>query len=101
MARSAISSSADVGQMPGRRSAHWEFEESLLAILRRSRQEKGVIRFDSLKHLCDESRSPSAGSAAFSFVPPVFGGSDGRARALPVLARGARSVNPSESPPIV
>ena len=56
MARSAISSSGDVGQMPGRRSAHWEFEESLLAILRRSRQEKGVVGIGVPKHLCDASR---------------------------------------------
>ncbi len=61
---------------------------------------KGVIGFSSPKHLCDESRSFPAGSAAFLFVPPVLGGSDGRARALPVLARGARSANPFEPPPL-
>jgi hypothetical protein len=60
---------------------------------------KDVIGFSSPKKLCDESRSFPAGPAALSFVPPVLGGSDGRARALPVLARASRSANPFEPPP--
>ncbi len=60
---------------------------------------KGVIGIGVPLKLCDESRSFPAGPAALSFVPPVLGGSDGRARALPVLARASRYANPFESPP--
>ncbi|ABM36284.1 hypothetical protein Pnap_0967 [Polaromonas naphthalenivorans CJ2] len=48
---------------------------------------------------CDVSRSHRIWSAAFEFVPPVFGGSNGRAQALPVSARMSRFVNPFELPP--
>jgi len=60
---------------------------------------KGVMGFGSLKKICDESRSHRTGSAAFSLAPPFFGGSDGRAHALPVFARSSRSSNPFEPPP--
>lgn len=62
--------------------------------------EKGVIGFGDLIQLCDESRSYRTWSAALSFEPPVLGGSDGRARALPVLARAVRFANPFEPPPV-
>ena len=55
--------------------------------------------FDDLLTSCDISRSYRTWSAAFEFVPPVFGGSNGRAQALPVSARMSRFANPFESPP--
>lgn len=61
--------------------------------------QKTVAGFGSPKHSYDESRSTPAMTAALSFVPQVFGGSDGRAHALPVSARSARSSNLSELPP--
>ena len=61
---------------------------------------KGVMGFDSPMNHCDASRSLSRRApAACSFAPPVFGGSDGEPQGSPVLARGARSVNPFEPPP--
>lgn len=60
---------------------------------------KSVIGFGSPLKFCDESRSHRTWSAAFLFAPPVFGGSNGRARALPVLVRASRSSNPFELPP--
>lgn len=60
---------------------------------------KGVIGIGVPLTSCDESRSFPAGPAAFSFVPPVLGGSDGRASALPVSARMSRYANPFELPP--
>lgn len=62
---------------------------------------KGVTRIGVLLNFCDESRSHRTWSAAFSFAPPVLGGSDGRAHALPVLARGSRYANLSEPPPLI
>ena len=53
----------------------------------------------SLLTSCDASRSHRIWSAAFEFVPPVFGGSNGRAQALPVSARMSRSSYPFELPP--
>jgi len=61
---------------------------------------KGVIGFGDPRNHCDVSRSHRIGSAALSFVPPVLGGSDGRARALPVHASGSRFANPFEPPPL-
>lgn len=58
------------------------------------------IGFGDLIQLCDESRSYRTWSAAFLFAPPVLGGSDGRAHALPVLARAVRFANPFEPPPL-
>ena len=57
--------------------------------------------FDDLLTSCDVSRSHRIGSAAFEFVPPVFGGSNGRAQALPVSARMSRYANLFESPPSI
>jgi len=63
---------------------------------------KGVIGIGVPKHLHDVSRGLYfAESAAFLSAPSVYGGSDGGAKAPPVLAGGARYANPSELPPSI
>ena len=62
---------------------------------------KGVNGIGVPKNHCDISRSTPAVPAAFEFVPSVYGGSDGRAQALPVHASGSRYANLSELPPSI
>ena len=68
-----------------------------VAILPPSRK-KSVTGIGLPKHLCDESRSHPAGSAALSFVPPVLAAR--RAGASPAGSRKrCPVVQPVESPP--
>ena len=62
---------------------------------------KAEVGFDSLSQPCSESRRTPAVTAVFSFVPPVYGGSDGEPKGSPVPAGAARSVNPFEPPPLI
>ena len=62
---------------------------------------KGVNGIGVPMNHCDASRSTTAVPAAFEFVPSVYGGSDGRAQALPVHASGSRYANLSELPPSI
>ena len=60
---------------------------------------KDVIGIGVPLKSCDESRSQPAGSAALSFVPPVFGGSGREPQGSPVSARVSRYANLFEPPP--
>lgn len=62
---------------------------------------KGVNGIGVPTNHCEASRSTHAVPAAFEFVPSVYGGSDGRAQALPVHASGSRYANLSELPPSI
>lgn len=54
------------------------------------------------KHSCDVSRSLFRRvPAAYSFAPPVFGGSGREPQGSPVSARSARYANLSELPPSI
>lgn len=62
---------------------------------------KGVIGIGVPMNHCDESRRTPQFLRLNYFSFQVYGGSDGRARALPVHASGSRYANLSELPPSI